>query len=58
MEIFELIICLDPGGGKSRRLISQLSGKNSSSSKPSLRTVVTCFYIVYQIVLVSLLVLS
>ncbi len=44
---------LDPGGSKSRRLISQIRG-NSSSSKGSLRTVVNCFYIVYQIVLLAL----
>jgi len=42
-----------PGGSKSRRLISQISG-NSSSSKASLRTVVSFFYIVYQIVFVIL----
>ena len=50
---FELRISVDPGGSKSRRLISQLSG-NSSSSKASLRTVVSFFYIVYQIVFVIL----
>jgi hypothetical protein len=48
---------LDPGGSKSRRLISHLRG-NSSSSKASLRTVPSCFYIVYQIVLVTLVALS
>ena len=40
---------LDPGGSKSRRLISQMNG-NYSSSTASLRTVVSFFYIVYQIV--------
>ena len=34
----------DPGGSKSRRLISQLRG-NSSSSKASLRTVIDCLYL-------------
>lgn len=48
---------LDPGGTKSRRLILQQRG-NNSSSKASLRTVVSCFYIVYQIVLVALIALS
>ena len=44
---------LDPGGSKSRRLISQLRG-NSSSSGNSFRTVVNCFDIVTQIVLLAL----
>jgi hypothetical protein len=48
---FFFYLFLDPGGSKSRRLISQMTG-NSSSSKASLRTVVSFFYIVYQIVFV------
>ncbi|CAM4762380.1 unnamed protein product [Rotaria magnacalcarata] len=53
----EVIINQHPGGSKSRRLISQLRG-NNSSSKASLRTVVSCFYIVYQIVFVAFVTLS
>ncbi|CAF0774656.1 unnamed protein product [Rotaria sordida] len=53
----QVIVNQYPSGSKSRRLISQLRG-NNSSSKASLRTVVSCFYIVYQIVLVALVALS
>ncbi|CAF4180491.1 unnamed protein product [Rotaria sp. Silwood2] len=53
----QVIVNQYPSGSKSRRLISQLRGNNSSSTA-SLRTVVSCFYIVYQIVLVALVALS
>ncbi|CAF3409465.1 unnamed protein product [Rotaria sp. Silwood1] len=53
----QVIVNQNPSGSKSRRLISQLRGNNSSSTA-SLRTVVSCFYIVYQIVLVALVALS
>ncbi|CAF0957826.1 unnamed protein product [Adineta steineri] len=53
----QVIVNQYPNGSKSRRLISQLGG-NSSSSKASLRTVNSCFYIVYEIVLVTLVALS
>lgn len=52
-----LFVFLDPGGSKSRRLISQLRGNSSSSSRFQ-GTVDKCFYIVYTMFLVTLVVLS
>ena len=51
--VFSCVLLVDPGGSKSRRLITQITG-NSSSSNASLRTVISAFYIVYQLVFVTL----